>query len=325
MKKALKILGFTLAVVVFLVVCAAGFVQVRGIPTYEKPQVAALKIQVTPAQLKQGEAIAVSMCADCHLNKQTNSLSGKLLTEIPPEFGSLYAANITQDKEHGIGNWTDAELVALLRTGIGRDGRFRIVMPNFVRMSDEDLHSVIAFLRSDNPMVKPDPTPSHEQEPSLLAKTLVNTVMKPAPMPTAAVLAPPPADQVAYGRYLVVGRYKCYDCHSKDFKSNNDIEPEKSAGYLGGGNKMIGDQHAEIITRNITPDPETGIGDWTEAEFVKAVKYGMAPGGGLRNPMPKFSVMDDAEAKAIFAYLKSVPAIKNATPEDGTGSAVATR
>ncbi|AYA36581.1 cytochrome c [Hymenobacter oligotrophus] len=324
MKKVLKFIGLGLAAVFFVAICAAAYVQVRGIPSYDKPQVAAQHIAVTPVRLAQGQKIVSAMCADCHLDRSTGALSGKLMNDLPPEFGRLYSANITQDKANGIGTWTDEEIVGLLRTGIGRDGRFRIVMPNFVHMSDEDVASVVAFLRSNDRLVAANATPTHAQEPSFLAKTLVHTVMKPTPMPTSAVVAPPATDAVAYGRYLVLGRYKCYDCHSKDFKTNNALEPEKSEGYLGGGTHMLTPEGTDIVTRNITADPETGIGDWTEAQFVEAVRFGQSPNGPLKLPMPKFTLMDETEAKAIYAYLRTLPVIKNATPEDG-GGAVAAR
>ncbi|RTQ52435.1 cytochrome c [Hymenobacter gummosus] len=324
MKKVLRILGLLVAGVVFLGACAATFVQVRGIPSYDKPQVAALTIQATPARLAQGQKIVNAMCVDCHRDPATGALSGKQLTELPPEFGKLYAANITQDPQHGIGAWTDAELVAVLRTGIGRDGRYRVVMPNFVHMSDEDVASVIAYLRSADRQVQPNPTPTPEQEPSFLAKALTNTVMKPVPLPTGPVDSPAPTDQVAYGRYLVMGRYKCYDCHSKDHQTNNALEPEKSEGYMAGGTHFVTTDGSQIPSRNLTMDAETGLGDWSEAQFVQAVRFGQAPQGVLRLPMPKFTLMDEAEAKAIYAYLRTIPVIKNATPEDGA-AAVATR
>ena len=60
-------------------------------------------------------------------------------------------------------------------------------------------------------------------------------------------------------------------------------------------------------------DEETGIGKWSEEDFVKAVKYGQVPNGGpaLRQPMIPYSNLTDSEAKAIYAYLKTIPKIKN--------------
>lgn len=315
--KFLRVVGLLVGLVVLAVAGFAVFVAARGIPSYAPPKLSVAPIDATPARVELGEKLVLSTCADCHLNRQTNVLSGQRLLDVTPDFGTLYSANITQDKEHGIGQWTDAELVALLRTGIGRDGRFRIVMPSFVHMSDEDVASIVAFLRSTSPLVQADPTPSHAQEPSFMAKALVNTVMKPTPVPAQPVVAPAPTDAVAYGRYLVAGRYKCYDCHSKDFKTNNALEPEKSEGYLGGGNVLLNLQGQTVLSRNLTADPETGLGDWTEAQFTQAVKFGMTPHGPLAYPMPKYSRLTDEETHALFAYLQTVPKIKNATPEDG--------
>jgi mono/diheme cytochrome c family protein len=322
MKKFFKFFGYAAAIAVVAVVGFMAWVQARGIPSYEVPTSPTVAVAATPERLNLGAKLVLADCADCHLNRQTNSLSGKLLQDTPKEFGALYSSNITQDKNHGVGGWTDGQLSALLRTGIGPNGRYRVIMPQFAHMSDEDVNSIIAFLRSDNPWVKADPTPSHAQEPSLLAKVLVNTVMKPLPMPTTAVVAPEPTDALAYGRYLVVGRYLCYDCHSKDFKTNNSLEPEKSEGYLGGGNQLVNPEGQTILSRNLTSDPETGLGDWTTTQFTQAVKYGVSPSGALHAPMPKYSVMSDEEAAAIFIYLQSIPKIKNATPEDKGAVAV---
>ncbi|GAB3840557.1 hypothetical protein GCM10028821_45510 [Hymenobacter jeollabukensis] len=297
------------------------YVNLRGIPSYAAPKPSVAPVAATPEQLAQGEKLVLAACADCHLDRSTNTLAGQRLRDVPPEFGQLYSANITRDEQHGIGRWTYQELVGLLRTGIGRDGRYRIIMPSFVHMSDDDVRSIVAFLRSNHPLVRPQATPSHPQEPSLLAKVLVNTVMKPTPLPAEPVVAPPPTDAVAYGRYLVVGRYKCYDCHSKDFKTNNHLEPEKSAGYLGGGNRLMNQQGQPVVARNITADAETGLGDWTEPQFAQALRFGQSPNGPLHYPMPKYSRLTDEEVHALYAYLNSVPALRNATHEDGAATA----
>ncbi|MBW3129324.1 c-type cytochrome [Hymenobacter profundi] len=325
MNKIVKIGGAVLLVILVAVLGLVVWVQVYGVPTYEVPtsQLPPPVVAATPIQVDLGEKLVTASCADCHLNRQTNSLSGHQLLDIPKEFGAVYSANITQDKTHGIGNWTDAEVVTLLRTGIGRDGRYRLIMPHFVHMSDEDMSSMLAFLHSGSPWVKPAPTPTPAQQPSFLLKALANTVMKPTPLPTRSIAPPKPTETIAYGRYLVVGRYQCFECHSKDFKTNNAEHPEQSEGYLGGGNQLVTLQGQSIYSRNITADPETGIGTWTEAQFGQAMRYGMAPSGPIQNPMPKYSRLTEEEVHALYAYLQSVPKIKNATAEDGVR--VATR
>ena len=67
-----------------------------------------------------------------------------------------------------------------------------------------------------------------------------------------------------------------------------------------------------MLTSNLTPHPETGIGSWTEAQFVKAVKYGIKDGEpALQYPMTPYTRLSDKEAAAIFHYLKTVPPIDN--------------
>lgn len=304
-------MGGLLGLLVVVVLGFVLFVQVRGIPHYAVPKVPVLAVAGTPAQLELGEKLVQANCADCHLNPKTNALSGHQLLDTPKGFGALYSANITQDAAHGIGAWTNPELVALVRTGIGRDGRYRLIMPHFVYMSDSDMSAILAFLHSNHQWVKTNPTPSHEQQPSLLLKVLTNTVMKPTPVVPGPRIAAASTNAVAYGRDLVIGRYACYECHSKDFKSNNALHPEQSAGYLGGGNQLVDAQGQPIRSRNITGDGETGIGRWSPAQLAAAVKFGQSPHGPLRYPMPKYSTMTDAETQAIYAYLQSVPKLKN--------------
>jgi hypothetical protein len=70
-----------------------------------------------------------------------------------------------------------------------------------------------------------------------------------------------------------------------------------------------------MITPNLTPDKETGIGEWTEQRFVNALKYGtMENQRSLRFPMVPFIYLTDNEAKSIYAYLKTIPPIKNSAP-----------
>lgn len=323
MKTTLKILGSLLGLGLAVALGLVLYAQLRGIPRYPQPRVSVTAVAGTPAQLALGEKLVQADCADCHLSRQTNALTGHQLLDTPKEFGALFSANITQDAAHGIGAWSDPELVSMLRTGIGRDGRYRVIMPHFVYMSDEDMSAILAFLHSGHQWVKANPTPSREQQPSLLLKVLTNTVMKPTPLVPGAQAAPATTDAVAYGRSLVVGRYACYECHSKDFKTNNALHPEQSAGYLGGGNQLVDAQGQPIMSRNITGDAATGIGNWTAAQLAAALRFGQSPHGPLRYPMPKYSTMTDEETTAIYAYLQSVPKLNHRVPL--SASAVASR
>ena len=254
------------------------------------------------------------LCAGCHLDNDTGTLAGKHMIDLPAQFGSAHSANITRDPETGIGTYTDGELAYLLRTGITRDGRYTppwmVKLPN---MADEDLLDVIAFLRSDDPLVRPVKVKRPASKPSLLTKVLCRVAFKPMPYPAAPITAPDPSDKIAHGRYLVQARAMCFSCHSADFAKIDDLAPERSAGYLGGGNSMP-DMNGRIVkTSNITPDPETGIGKWTEDEFVRAVRFGVRPDNTVVvYPMVPFPELSDDESRAIYAYLRTVPPIKNA-------------
>ncbi len=315
MKKALR---YLLIVVGIIAVCTAGFaafVAFRGIPSYEAKTLE-LKVEATPARIQKGQQLSAMLCNHCHLDPNTGALTGRRMNEAP-QFGAIYSKNITAHPEHGIGTWTDGQLAYLLRTGIKPDGTFLPVMARLPHMSDEDVASIIAFLRSDHQWVQPNETAQPQTEYSFLAKFITNIGgIEPAEMPEQPIEQPDTTNAVAWGRYIAVAQLECYSCHSADFASNNMGNPEKSKGFFGGGNKMIAPNGKEIVTRNITMDEETGIGTWTEEQFVKALKTGQTPHGTVKPPMAPYPYLTDGEAKAIFAYLKTIPKIKNNIPRN---------
>jgi mono/diheme cytochrome c family protein len=317
MIKLLKILGALVGVVVLGVVGFALFIHFRGIPTYEVPQVEFTAVP-TPENLARGRKLTETLCASCHRNSTTHTLAGGPMRDAPAVFGKLYTPNITRDPVAGIGEWTDAELLVLLRTGIKRDGSYAPpYMAKLPNMADSDLEAIIAFLKSDDPLVAADPTPNEISQPSFLVKFLSTIAWKPLPMPSERITLPDSTDQLAMGRYLA-HNLECFSCHSADFKSNDFMEPEKSLGYFGGGNRTLDLAGNIILTTNLTPDPETGIGSWDEARFIAALKTGQMQGEqALRYPMLPYSALEDWEAAAIFAYLKTVPPLKNKVPRTG--------
>lgn len=318
MKKALKIVGLFIGALVLAAAVFATFVSVRGIPTYDPPQPVALNVAVTPEHVARGEKIAQMLCIQCHSGPD-GRLTGKLIADAPKEFGQIYSPNITKDPTVGVGKWTDGELVHLIRTGVRRDGTYNVLMPKFPNMADADVQAVVAWLRSDAFNVQPDTRETPKNEFNFLVKMLANTVMKPLPMPQKAILVPDSTDRVAFGRYVANDMVGCFGCHSKDFKTVNDLEPEKSEGFYAGGNPMLNLEGQVIPSANLTMDPETGIGKWTEDDFVKAVKQGAAPGGRvLRYPMIPHVTLTDGEVRAIYTYLKTIPKLKNNVAPGGS-------
>ena len=313
----MKIAGLVLAVLVVVIGGFLLYVEIDGIPRYPVQKVS-LRVEATPERIARGRKLVNLLCANCHLDPETRQLTGRQLADAPEEFGVIYSSNITRHPTKGIGLWTDGELVYLLRTGVKRDGQY--TPPWMVKLphtSDEDLASIVAFLRSDDPMVAAsDRDPPGVTRPSFLTKLLCHLVFRKLPYPDGPISSPSPTDRVAYGRYLVFG-LECYGCHSADFKTMNVAAPEKSAGYLGGGNPLLDLRRQVIRSANLTPDDATGIGRWTEGDFQTALRRGFRPDRTpVRYPMPIAPDLSEDEAAAIFAYLRTVPAIRNDVPRN---------
>ena len=315
MRRALKILA---AVVVALVVVVGGFllyVQIDGIPRYPVEKVS-FTATPTPERLVRGRELVGTLCASCHMDPTSRQLTGRHMADAPAQFGVIYTANITRHPTKGIGSWTDADIAYLLRTGVKPDGQYTPPwMVKLPHMSDEDLASIIAFLRSDDSMVEAsDRDAPGVTRPSFLTKLLCHVAFKKLPYPDRPIAAPPRSDRVAYGRYLVAA-FECYGCHSADFKTMNIAEPEKSAGFMGGGNPVTDLRGRPIPSANLTADEETGIGRWSEHDFVTALRTGFRPDRTLiRYPMLPMPDLSEEEAGAIHAYLRTVPKLRHAVP-----------
>jgi mono/diheme cytochrome c family protein len=307
MRKALRWTAPGLATVLAISACLALLVHLRGIPRYPPGHVQVGSTS-TPEAVARGRKLASMLCSGCHLDPATGSFSGRWMTDLPREFGTAYASNITRDPVHGIGAWSDGELVYVLRTGVARDGRYMPPwMPKLPHLSDTDLLAVVAFLRSDDPWVRPSDGPTLAGRPSFLAKVLANTIFKPLPYPSGGVAEPDRRDPVALGRYLATS-LDCYTCHSADFKTVNVLEPERSPGYMGGGNAVPDPSGRPVVSTNLTPDPESGIGRWDQAQFARALRNGLRPDHSpVRPPMRLYPELTSEEAAAIHAYLMTLP------------------
>ncbi len=173
-------------------------------------------------------------------------------------------------------------------------------------------------------------------ESSLSAKALTAENAKP-PSPAAPTESP-----VERGKYLVTGM-GCSDCHTP--KKMGLKGPELDMTKLLSGQPAddrlppppaltgpwvaVTNVHLTAwkgpwgmsYSANITSDPETGIGNWTEETFVAAMKTGKHMGAAAGRPIlppmpwPAMSQLKDDDLKAMFAYLKTVPAVKNKVPE----------
>jgi mono/diheme cytochrome c family protein len=255
---------------------------------------------------------------DCHSTRDWNKFSGPLVPgtlgkggeEFNQKFGfpgQFFSKNITPA---GIGNWTDGEVLRAIASGVSKDGSALFpVMPHaaYGRMDKEDVLSIIAYLRTL-------PAIAHEvpaSVPDFPMNFIINTIPKKAEFSKR----PDPSDQLAYGAYLF-NAAACGDCHTKQEKGQPIAGME-----LAGGFEFPLFTGGVVRSANITPDTETGIGTWTEQQFVDRFKVfadsSYVPpvfGKGEFNtvmPWMMYAQMTTDDLKAIYAYLKTVKPIKN--------------
>lgn len=257
------------------------------------------------AAFAHGRVLVYSICGGCHYDPSIKKFIGTRIHEVPGIVGKVYSANLTNSKSNGIPiHYIDAELKYLLKTGIARDGRFipYMLRPN---MADDDLNDIIVFLRSDDPAVTAADTTIGISHLTLIGKAVMNMKAKPLPYKTD-IKRPPETDSVAAGRYLV-DNIGCFHCHSKSLTKLNYLDPEQSKGYMAGGMKFKTPQGTEVYASNLTPDKQTGIGNYNKLQFRKALKDGESPQGKLHPPMPEFKMLSNDDVDAIHAYLRSIP------------------
>ena len=279
-----------------------------------------LKIEPTTAKLERGKYLAnhVSVCMDCHSKRNWNEFSGPMIVGTEGEGGEVFdqkfgfpgsftSKNITP---FGIGNWTDAEVLRAIGSGVSKDGKalFPIMPhPHFGQMDKNDLEAIIVYLRS----LKSIDNVVAASKADFPMNIIINTI------PTEAHYSkiPSESDAVAYGGYLF-NAAACAECHTKQEKGKAVEGMELAGGFdfpLATG--------GIVSSANITPDKATGIGNWTEAEFVNRFKIYADSSyvsvkvskGSFNTIMPwtMYGGMKAQDLKAIYAYLKTMKPIQN--------------
>jgi mono/diheme cytochrome c family protein len=220
--------------------------------------------------------------------------------------GVARASNLTPDNETGLGAWSDAEIVRALRNGQDKDGRLLApVMPYewFHEMSDDDAFAVARYLKS-LPPVRNQVT----QSPSIWFK-LGKLVL--GPKPAQSIAAPPRGATAEYGSYLSQHVGLCAECHTP--RGGIRSAPDKSRLFAGMANPPKG---FPANPSNLTPDP-TGIAKWSEGDFLQTLRTGVDPSGVHLNPFMPWQQnrrMADDDLRAIYRFLRTVPAIHNEVP-----------
>ncbi|MBV9574894.1 MAG: c-type cytochrome [Acidobacteriales bacterium] len=267
----------------------------------------------TQARLDRGRYIFhhLAACVDCHSPHDPSKDGAPVVSgaegsgEVMPFDGlpgRVVAPNITPDTATGAGTWSDDQLARAIREGIGHDGRALFPMMPYSlyrNMSDEDLASVVVYIRSMPPVA--------HQLPGTEIVFPVKYLMRSAPRPvTEPVSAPPTKDPILWGRYLTTSMASCGDCHTPRRHG------EAVAGMDFAGGNVFSGEWGHAASANITPDA-SGINYYDEALFIQVMRTGKVRARALSPIMPYefYGGLSDDDLKAIFAYLHSVKPVRH--------------
>ncbi len=305
----------SLGLVVLLVVLGVAISLTIGWRPFLGPRARAVtgrKFEATPERLARGRYLANSVmgCIDCHSDHDWKAPGAPVLEtklgagQIFPAAGlpgTVVAPNLTPDPETGAGSWSDDALARAIREGVGHDGRALFpLMPyeDYQVLSDEDLASIVVYLRSLPPVRNPLP----ETEIIFPVRYLIRSVPQPI---TAPVPPPDQSTPVKRGEYLV-RLASCRHCHTPQQRGKYNM-----ALAFAGGFEFKGPLPT-VTSANITPDP-SGISYYDENLFLQAMHTGKVGARELSGVMPwiAYGKMTDEDLKATFAYLRTLRPVRH--------------
>lgn len=261
----------------------------------------------TPVERGDYLVNAIMACGNCHTPMGPQGplpgmeLAGGTVFDEKPS--TARAPNITQDRDTGIGSWTDAQIAKAVREGIRPDGSLigpPMPFELYRGISDVDLAAVIAYLRTVKPVA------------NKVAKSEYRMPLPPAyGPPVASVPDVPRTDKVKYGAYLAGPLGHCIECHTPMLASGHR-DYDKATG--AGGFELRG-PWGLAIAANITPHRDTGIGKWSDAQIKRAITKGIRADGSPLNPPMGYAYyarLTNADLDALVAYLRALKPVNNA-------------
>ena len=320
MRKFLLALAATAIVLGVVLAALVAFLALR--PPKRRPP-STEKIEITPARVERGRYLVlhVTDCLGCHSDHHfdrfgmpvkagTEGQGGFAFDEKLGVPGVVCAQNITSDPEYGLARWTDGEVLRAMREGVDRNGRALFPMMPYLgyrTLSDEDARSIVAYLRTLPPI--------HRSVPPKRIRFPLNLLLKSVPRPLEGPVASvPPADSVAYGKYLTtVGG--CVGCHTTEDARHRPIPGMEFAG----GNEYRG-PWGRNRAANITPEEHTWMGHATKEEFIGRFKAfeplagnspAAPPGQNTVMGWLAYSGMTAQDLGAIYDYLKTVKPVRH--------------
>lgn len=312
------LLRYTIVVLIIVVVAVGGMITYvkSALPNVGPPP--EMAVEMTPDRIARGKYLAnnVMQCVECHATRDFSLFAGPVIPGTEGSGGEVFdqkfgfpgkfvARNITP---HGVGDWTDGELFRAITTGVNKEGKALFpIMPyhQFGQCDPEDIKSVIAYLRTLEPIEKVN----EESVPDFPVSILINTM----PAKFDPVALPSPEKRLAYGKYMATAAL-CSECHTEKDKGEIVGLP------FAGGFEFKFPDGSVARAANITPH-ESGIGSWSKADFVERFKqyssddyspHKVQP-GQMQTVMPwmTYSGMDESDIEAIYDYLQTITPVDN--------------
>jgi mono/diheme cytochrome c family protein len=252
---------------------------------------------------------AAAGCDQCHTDAKNEGrpYAGGRALETP--FGTVFPPNITPDPDTGIGRWRLEDFNQAMRWGIAPDDSHDLPVfpfPFYNRLTDGDLCDLRSFLES----VTAVSLTNHPSSPKNFSAAWTRAAVSVVAERFSGPWQPDPGKDAAFNRgaYLVATVGRCGDCHTpRDWLGAPNPEFALSGASAGPGGKAV---------PNITPERETGIGNWSEDDIVTLLRDGQTPdfdfvGGAMAEIVKNTSRLDDADRRAIAVYLRAIPAIRS--------------
>lgn len=317
MKKFLKIIAIIVIIIVVGVIGLLVYVT-QLLPNIDAPD--DLEIELTPERIERGTYLATEImgCVACHGQRDFSRFAGPIIVSTKGSGGEywgenlnfpgkMYAPNITP---FALGNWTDGEIFRAITSGVNKDGEALFpIMPyhQYGKLPKEDIYAVIAYLRQLEPIEKSFP----KRELNFPLNIIVNLM----PKKGQHQLKPDDQDIVKNGEYIITAA-ACFDCHTP-MEKGRFVEHMAFAGGL----EFPIPTGGIVRSANLTPDKETGIGNWTKEMFIARFKtYSdssytaqFIKQGDYNTYMPweYYAHLKESDLAAIYSYLMALEPISN--------------
>jgi mono/diheme cytochrome c family protein len=279
----------------------------------------------TEQQIARGAYLArAGDCMACHTARGGQPYAGG--RAIPTPFGTMYAPNITADKETGLGSWSAKDFWRALHHGKSKDGSFlypAFPYTNYTKITREDSNALFAYMQTVTPVRQP----SQEHALRFPYNNRILLAGWRALYFTPGAYSADSKQSVEWNRgaYLVQGLGHCSACHT----TRNAFGATVAKSDLGGGLIPIMNWYAP----SLTSDAEAGLGNWELQHITALLKTGVSPRSTVFGPMAEvvsrsLQHLDDNDIQAMAVYLKSLPqndpppALDTAQPDKPTADRV---